>query len=80
MSKPMADPTTALAADADTSAMPADIAGLVERMHGCCVTLVTIGTPDALAAADAVCEAMDTMSAALQLASAAMAAVTPTEH
>ena len=64
----------------DASTMPADIAAFVERMQGYCVTLATIGTPDAFAAADALCAAMDTMSTALRLSKAAMAAVTPTEH
>ena len=76
----MPDPATVQTADPDAPAMPADIAAFVERMNGCCRTLVAIGTPDALAAADAVCAALDGMSAALQLSTAAMAAVTPSQH
>ena len=71
---------TAQTADPDAPAMPADIAAFVERMNGCCATLITIGTPDALAAADAVCSALDGMSEALRLSTAAMAAVTPSQH
>ena len=69
-----------MAAETDAAPMPADIASFVERMNGCCRTLVAIGTPDALAAADAVCAALDGMSEALRLSTAAMAAIIPTEH
>ena len=41
-------------AEADAAPASPDIAAFVERMNGCCRTLVAIGTPDALVATGAV--------------------------
>ena len=69
-----------MTAAAEPSSMSAEVAAFVSRMQGFTGTLAAIGTPDAVAAIEALTGAMETMSAALQLAAAAMVAVTPTEH
>ena len=56
------------------------VAAYVQQMQGFLNTLAAIGTPEAVAAIEALDAAMTGMSAALNLASAAMIAVTPTTH
>ena len=74
MTEPAADDP---AEPVDLAQLPGDVATFVERLQGYLATLAAIGTPDAIEAIDA---ALTTMSGALQLAAAAMAAVAPTSH
>ena len=76
----MTEPDLVVTSEADMPPMSDDIAAHVRRMQGIAATLAAIGTPEAFEAIEALNAAMDGMSAALQLAAAAMVAATPTEH